>query len=102
MIGLILVLRFMVLIFAFQALFDLDPAPRPSTQWKNGITLVDYILMFVIALRYSRPSRSKANGSTRHSLPGAITRNRVAGEILECRTHCRPAGLQCTPALYLA
>ncbi len=52
MIGLVLTLRFMVLIFAFQ-LFLISTQPRDLVHAMEKIGLpIDYILMFIIALRF--------------------------------------------------
>ena len=52
MVGLVLTLRFMILIFAFQ-LFLISTQPRDIVQAmeKTGLP-IDYILMFIIALRF--------------------------------------------------
>ncbi|MDD1696607.1 MAG: energy-coupling factor transporter transmembrane protein EcfT [Methanoregula sp.] len=52
MIGLILTLRFMILIFAFQ-LFLISTQPRDLVHAMEKVGLpIDYILMFIIALRF--------------------------------------------------
>lgn len=52
MIGLVLTLRFMVLIFAFQ-LFLISTQPRDLVHAMEKVGLpIDYILMFIIALRF--------------------------------------------------
>ena len=52
MIGIVLTLRFMILIFAFQ-LFLISTQPRDLVHTMEKIRLpIDYILMFIIALRF--------------------------------------------------
>jgi energy-coupling factor transport system permease protein len=52
MIGLVLTLRFMILIFAFQ-LFLISTQPRDLVHAMEKVRLpIDYILMFIIALRF--------------------------------------------------
>ena len=69
--GTVLSLRFFAMLFAFQLLVV---TTKPSDLMKALMEIhvpVDYVLMFVIALRFIPASRSKASAFTKPSLPEA-------------------------------
>jgi len=95
-IGVVLTLRFMVLIFAFQ-LFLISTQPRDlvHTMEKAGLP-IDYILMFIIALRFypHAPDRGAAYPRS-PACPGIQSRHGFCRQNPERCPHRDPACVQC-------
>ncbi len=71
-IGIVLTLRFMMLIFAFQ-LFLISTQPRDLVNAMEKIGLpIDYILMFIIALRFIPTLQIEGQRIHEASWPGAL------------------------------
>ena len=101
-IGILLSLRFMILIYAFQ-LFLISTQPRDIVHTMERMRIpIDYILMFIIALRFIPTLQIEGKRIHEAQLARGITRDRCDGENPErCPYRC-PARLQCSCTGYRA